>query len=192
MAIVVVGASARGAGKTALVCGLIAALKEFDWIAVKITTHAHASLARIYEETASGQWDAGQSAAGQGTDTARYLAAGARRAFLLAADDAELGERLSEFGRLVEVDANLIFESNRVLRHLQPDLCLVIEPDTDAPRKSSFALVDREKQVAVKRAKPGTGERVQPGAHPVFELTQFEHLSEPMRQWLRQHLKLDR
>jgi hypothetical protein len=187
MAIIVVGASARGAGKTALVCGLIAALKEFDWVAVKITTHAHASLARVHEETAGEE-----SAAGQGTDTARYLAAGARRAFLISALDAELGERLSEFGKLVEAEANLIFESNRVLRHLQPDLCLAIEPDAGAPRKSSFVLVDREKQVAVKRAKPGTGDRVQPGVHPVFELTQFERLSEPMRQWLRQRLKLDR
>jgi len=41
MAIVVVGGSNRGVGKTALVCGLIAALPEYRWTAVKITGHDH-------------------------------------------------------------------------------------------------------------------------------------------------------
>ncbi len=41
MAIIVVGGSNRGVGKTALVCGLIAALPEYRWAAVKITTHEH-------------------------------------------------------------------------------------------------------------------------------------------------------
>ncbi len=42
MAIIVVGGSNRGVGKTALVCGLIAALPEYRWTAVKISTHEHA------------------------------------------------------------------------------------------------------------------------------------------------------
>jgi hypothetical protein len=41
MAIIVVGGSNRGVGKTSLVCGLIAALPEYRWTAVKITTHDH-------------------------------------------------------------------------------------------------------------------------------------------------------
>jgi len=41
MAIIVVGGSNRGVGKTALVCGLVAALPEYRWTAVKITTHEH-------------------------------------------------------------------------------------------------------------------------------------------------------
>jgi hypothetical protein len=41
MAIIVVGGSNRGVGKTALVCGLIAATPEYRWNAVKITTHDH-------------------------------------------------------------------------------------------------------------------------------------------------------
>ena len=80
MAIVVVGGSDRNVGKTSLICGLIAPLPEFQWAAVKITSHAHGVRDAVWEETA----------AGQGTDTARYLAAGARRAFLLTATDEEL------------------------------------------------------------------------------------------------------
>ena len=51
MAIIVVGGSNRGAGKTALVCGLIAALPEFHWIAVKVTDHDHGQPSPIWEET---------------------------------------------------------------------------------------------------------------------------------------------
>src|SRR5208282_1655489 len=75
MAIIVVGGSSRGVGKTALVCGLIAALPEFRWTAVKITTHDYGKPKPIWEETR----------AGQETDSARYLAAGAERAFLATA-----------------------------------------------------------------------------------------------------------
>ena len=42
MAIIVVGGSNKGVGKTALVCGLIAALPEYRWAAVKISSHMHA------------------------------------------------------------------------------------------------------------------------------------------------------
>lgn len=41
MAIIVVGGSNKGVGKTALVCGLIAALPEYRWAAVKISSHMH-------------------------------------------------------------------------------------------------------------------------------------------------------
>lgn len=41
MAIVVVGGSNKGVGKTTLVCALIAALPEYKWNAVKISTHDH-------------------------------------------------------------------------------------------------------------------------------------------------------
>ena len=75
MAIIVVGGSSRGVGKTALVCGLIASLPEFRWTAVKITGHKHGKPEPVWEETT----------AGQGSDTARYLAAGARWALLVSA-----------------------------------------------------------------------------------------------------------
>ena len=62
-------------GKTALVCGLIAALPEFFWTAVKISSHFHGRGEAVWEEATPGN----------GTDTARYLAAGARRALLATA-----------------------------------------------------------------------------------------------------------
>ena len=41
MAMIVVGGGGRGAGKTALMCGLMRALPEIPWTAMKITTHEH-------------------------------------------------------------------------------------------------------------------------------------------------------
>jgi hypothetical protein len=181
MAIIVVGAAARKSGKTSLVCGLIVALPKFAWIAVKITTHPHTNLPPIYEETA----------AGQGIDTARYLAAGARRAFLVSAPESELASRLRELRALAGPEANLIFESNRVLRHLQPDLCLAIEPESDSQPKSSFALLEPEAHATVRRIRPGAIEKQTDGAQPVFELADFERISEPMRRWLRERLPAD-
>ena len=55
MAIIVVGGSSKGAGKTALVCGLIEALAEFQWTAIKITTEDHGQPTPIWEETAASE-----------------------------------------------------------------------------------------------------------------------------------------
>ncbi len=188
MAIVVVGGNGRGVGKTALVCGVVAALKEFEWTAIKVTTHAHSSLARIGEENAPVE----ETAAGQGTDTARYLAAGARRAFLVSALDAELGKRLRELEELVGPEANLIFESNRVLGHLRACVCLAIEPEPGSARKPSFALVEQEKRVTVRRAGSGEEEKFLPGANPVFQLKDFARIPASMQQWLRDRLTAGR
>ncbi len=189
MAVVVVGGGARGVGKTALVCGVIAALKEFGWAAVKVTTHAHAGLARIYEENAEENAAGEETAAEQRSDTARFLAAGARRAFLLSALDSELGERLREVEGLVGPEANVIFESNCVLRHLRADVCLAIEPEAGLERKASFALVEREKQATVRRVGAGTDDQIIDGAQPVFALAELERVSEPMQAWLRERLR---
>lgn len=181
MATVVVGGSGRNAGKTALVCGLIAALPEFAWIAVKITNHPHGDLPPVYEE----------AAAGQGTDTGRYMAAGARRGFLITADDSELGERLDELWSVAGRDSNVIFESNRVLNWIQPDLCLAIEADPTGLRKPSFQLVEHQKLITVRRTQSDSEARIveSPGAQPAFYLRNFEHISPTVQQWLREHLR---
>ena len=59
---VVVGGSSRKAGKTRVMCEIIAATREAQWTAVKLTPHAH---------------DPGRTG-----DTERYLAAGANEAHL--------------------------------------------------------------------------------------------------------------
>jgi len=143
MPIIVVGGSSKNVGKTALVCGLIAALPEFAWTAVKITSHEHGKAESIWEETA----------AGTETDTARYLAAGARRAFLISTDDADLPFRLGELQAKLEAGAHLIFESNRILQHVQPDIFLAVEGGPQSEEKLSFREVAHPMTARVVRAR---------------------------------------
>jgi len=181
MAILVIGGSGRGAGKTALVCGLLAALPERDWIAVKIAGHAHGVAQPVWEETA----------AGRGTDTARFLAAGARRAFLLTAvDDAGMQSALVGLSERVEPGANLIFESNRVLDFVKADVCLMVVGGVES-KSSSIAAIRRADAIVV--GDEGDGLRDAGGplpieAQPVFRLEQFELPSPALAKWIRSRL----
>jgi len=201
MAIVVVGGSNRGVGKTALVCGLIAAFPEVRWTAVKITIDDHGQTEPILEETK----------AGRDTDTARYLAAGASRALLATPIlrgsprvpdiSSLLNELWPKFGR----GTNLIFESNIVVHHVRPDLCLLIHVGPGrglAPvvRKPSFLAAIPFADALVTRASAdrvipdglclpiaqGTGA---PGPGPIFHLATLERISPDMMAWLRERLR---
>jgi hypothetical protein len=186
MAVVVVGGNGRGVGKTALVCGLIAALPEIAWTAVKITSHGHEGHRHERHEPI---WE--ETEAGQGTDTARYLAAGARRAFFITAKDDELAQRLAEFWKIFDPSTHILFESNRVVEYVKPDLCIAIDAGPDDARKSSFRLVERRSNAVVRLGKMDSVERIPEsgGAEAAFQLAGFERISPPMQQWLRTHLK---
>jgi hypothetical protein len=179
MAIIVVGGSGRGVGKTALACGLIASLREFRWTAVKITTHEHGNPKPIWEETT----------AGQGSDTARYLAAGAERALLVTLQPEELGQMvrpLLQPRREEEPSPHLIFESNSILDHLKPDLCLVVDGVPLAGRKVSFAAVmDRADAMVARADQDGTVE----GKRPRFSLADLQRISPEMLDWIRVRLR---
>jgi hypothetical protein len=192
MAIIVVGGSSRGVGKTALVCGLIAALSEYRWSAVKITTDVHSKPKPIWEETS----------AGKGTDTARYLAAGAERAFLATAAmsmrerrlEPDLPPVLDELWPNFGPGTNLIFESNSILRHLQPTLCLLVQGAADdATRKPSFTaalgLADAlVVHAPLNRFIPDGFCRVGEQPKPIFSLAAVEQISQEMLFWLRDRL----
>jgi hypothetical protein len=177
MAIVVVGGSGRGVGKTALVCGLIAALPEFNWTAIKITGHDHGQPKPVWEETQPGQ----------GTDTARFLAAGARRALLVTAEPEEFAQSVRRFLQpFLEEQQNLIIESNSTLRLLRPDLCLAVEDGPETAHKASFGLVMERADALVRLA--GQDEKVE-GARPLFHLAAMERISPEMLRWLRGKLQ---
>ncbi|HZP06868.1 MAG TPA: hypothetical protein VFB43_18350 [Terracidiphilus sp.] len=184
MAIIVVGGSGRGVGKTALVCGLIAVLPELSWTAVKITAHEHSTSEPVWEEETPGQ----------GSDTARYLAAGAKRAFLLTAlDEANFPLVLDGLWSAIGRDSHVIFESNRIVHHLRPDLCLLVcrGPDS-ADDKSSFQQAVPFADALIEHAEfdqmlEGAFEDKK-GSGPIFHVASFERISPEMRLWLREKL----
>jgi len=179
MAIIVVGGGGRGAGKTALICGLIHALPELQWTAIKITSHAHNKLTPVWEETV----------AGQGTDTGRYLASGAKRALLVTAADDELGAIVQQILTGHSSAGALIFESNKVLNHLRPDLCLAAATNPHGSHKPSFTLVEQCMDALVELA--GHDHMID-GEKMRFHLRSLDRVSPPMCAWLRERLAAPR
>jgi len=177
MAIIVVGGGGRGAGKTALVCGVIAALPELGWVAVKIANHAHGQERLVLED----------AEAGDRSDTARYLAAGARRAFLLTpVDEAAMQAALDELWRRFERAENFIFESNRVLNFLKPDVCLMVRADANSTdEKASYENAVGRSDAVITR---GTADVFRDGPRPEFELARLEKISPELEQWIRGRL----
>jgi Ni2+-binding GTPase involved in maturation of urease and hydrogenase len=173
MATIVVGGSGRGVGKTALVCGLLAALPEFRWTVVKITHHVHEQPQPVWEETEPGQ----------GNDTARCLAAGAERALMVTAGPEELEQIVQPLLQsLQKQQKNLILESNSILRILKPDLCLSVDGGADAVHKASFDIVMERADALVRLAdRDGMVEDMR----PLFQLAAMERISPEMLDWLR-------
>jgi hypothetical protein len=182
MAIIVVGGGGRGAGKTALVCGLMRALPEIPWTAIKVTSHEHGKAIPIWEETAPGQ----------GTDTARYLAAGARRALLVTAGEGVMGAGEVELGPIVEQilreclpPAGVIFESNSILRHVRPDICLCAATSPWVHEKPSYDLVSQRMDAMVELA---GHDHIIEAEKITFRLASMERVSATMQEWLRERL----
>lgn len=149
MAIVVVGGHTRNIGKTSVVAGLIAALPERRWTAIKITQFGHGVCSANGEpcdcETADHTIAISEERdAASGTDTSRYLAAGAARSVWVRTQQGQLHEAMPRVRALLGEAENAIVESNSVLRFLRPDLSLsVLDPSISDFKESAMRYLDR-------------------------------------------------
>lgn len=153
MAIVVVGGHTRNIGKTSVVAGLIAALPELRWTAIKITQFGHGVCSANGEpcdcETADHTIAVSEERdRTSGTDSSRYLAAGAKRSFWVRTRQGQLAEAMPRIRQLIasaeEAGGTVIVESNSVLRFLQPDLSLsVLDPSVTDFKESAKRYLDR-------------------------------------------------
>jgi molybdopterin-guanine dinucleotide biosynthesis protein len=163
MAVVVVGGHSRNIGKTSVVAGLIAALPELRWTAFKITQYGHGFC------TADGapcdcQTDdhtvaisAERDPAGlskPGTDSARYLNAGAERSLWVRTRQGMLADAMprirKELASVEDAGGNAILESNSILQFLKPDLYLsVLDAGTADFKESARLYLDRADAVLV-------------------------------------------
>lgn len=149
MAVVVVGGHTRNIGKTSVVAGLIAALPEMRWTAVKITQYGHGICSANGEacDCATADHTIAVSEERQrdsGTDSSRYLAAGALHSFWVRTQQGELHEAMPKVRKLIASAGNVILESNSVLRFLRPDLALsVLDPAVEDFKPSALRFLDR-------------------------------------------------
>lgn len=149
MALVVIGGHSRSVGKTSVVAGLISALREYDWTAVKITQYGHgvcsADGAPCDCATADHRWAISEEKDRAGeSDTSRFLVAGAARALWVRTEQGRLAEAMPALRRRLEVSRNVMMESNSVLKYMRPDLYLtVLDPGTEDFKTSAREFMDR-------------------------------------------------
>jgi hypothetical protein len=135
MAMVVVGGHSRSVGKTSVVAGIIAAMPEFHWTALKITQFGHGICSADGKpcdcDTGDDHFRAlsdERELSGE-TDTSRFLAAGAAHSIWVRTRQGRLGEAIRDIQRKIAGAENVIMESNSIMRFLKPDLYLtVLEP----------------------------------------------------------------
>jgi molybdopterin-guanine dinucleotide biosynthesis protein len=155
MAIVVIGGHSRNIGKTSVVEGIIRALPEKHWTALKITQFGHGMCSANGEpcdcETAEHTLAVSEERdATTGTDSSRYLAAGAVRSLWVRTRMGDLVEAMPRIRREIEMAENAIIESNSILRFLKPDLYLsVLDPTVEDFKSSAKLFLDRADAVLV-------------------------------------------
>jgi hypothetical protein len=149
MPILVIGGHTRSVGKTSVVAGIIAALPELHWTAMKITQYGHGvcsangeacdcvtadhSLAVSEEKDRSGD-----------SDTSRFLLAGADHSWWVRTQQGLLAEAMPRIRKILASTQNAIIESNSIMRFLKPDLYLtVLDPETADFKTSAQTFLDR-------------------------------------------------
>jgi hypothetical protein len=153
MAIVVIGGHSRSVGKTSVVAGLLSALPEYGWTAVKITQYGHgvcsADGAPCDCATADHTWAISEDKdRGGKSDTSRFLVAGAVRSLWVRTEQGRLAEAMPALRKRLEQSRNVILESNSVLKFLRPDLYLtVLDQGTEDFKNSAREFLDRASAV---------------------------------------------
>ncbi|MBZ5531868.1 MAG: hypothetical protein LAO20_10585 [Acidobacteriia bacterium] len=159
MALVVIGGHSRSVGKTSVVAGLIAALPEFNWTALKITQFGHGVCSADGKpcdcDTGDDHFRAlsdEKDLSGE-TDTSRYLVAGAKRSIWVRTRQGRLSEAIADIERKIAGAENVIMESNSIMGFLKPDLYLsVLDAGTQDFKVSANEFLDRADAVILHKA----------------------------------------
>jgi molybdopterin-guanine dinucleotide biosynthesis protein len=162
--LIVVGGHTRSIGKTQLVCDVIRAFPRTEWIAGKITQYGHGVCARNGEDcdcaptehVCALDWE---TRGDTGTDSSRFLEAGAKRSFWLRTKQGYLAEglpllrqALSESSKDVDGSSNaaVIVESNSLMQFVKPSLYFaVIDPTKEDFKESAQLALDRASALVV-------------------------------------------
>jgi len=155
--LIAIGGHTRSIGKTQLVCDLIAALPQAHWLAGKITQYGHGVCATNghdcdcapTEHIVALDWESEMQS---GTDSARFLQAGAARSFWLRTKQGYLAEGMAPLRQALSEVApadgrdgiNVIVESNSLLQFVKPSLYVtVLDTARDDFKDSARQMLDR-------------------------------------------------
>jgi hypothetical protein len=155
MATVVIGGHSRNLGKTSVVAGLIAAMPELSWTAVKITQFGH-GICSVNGDSCDCATDEHTQAISEeksragDSDTSRFLIAGAARSLWVRTKQGWLAEAMPDVRSRLAGAENVIIESNSVIKFLRPDLYIpVLDLKTADFKESAREFLDRADAVIV-------------------------------------------
>jgi hypothetical protein len=161
MAIVVIGGHSRSVGKTSVVAGLIVALPECAWNAMKITQFGHGVCSRNGElcdcANDDHSWSISEERDRSGeSDTSRFLLAGAAQVWWVRSQQGRLAEAMPTIRRKIAESENVIVESNSILKFIRPDIYLtVLDPAVEDFKTSAQEFMDRADAVILHEADGG-------------------------------------
>jgi hypothetical protein len=199
MALVVVGGHSRNIGKTSVVAGLIAALPEFNWTALKITQFGHGICSADGKpcdcDTGDDHFRAlsdEKDLSGE-SDTSRFLVAGAKRALWVRTRQGRLGEAMPDIERKIAGAENVIMESNSVIRFLNPDLYLtVLDPEIEDFKDSAREFLGRADAVILHQANDRTKWKAvsidQLAGKPIFRIEPPPYVTGEIAAFVREKL----
>jgi molybdopterin-guanine dinucleotide biosynthesis protein len=210
MAIVVIGGHSRSVGKTSVVAGLISALPERRWTAIKITQYGHGVCSKDGQPCDCAVDDQEHSFAiaeeldrsGE-SDTSRFLVAGAEHSIWVRTRQGFLAEAMPrvrrELERAREQNNDVIIESNSVMRFVRPDLYItVLDPANPDFKPSAREYLDRADAVILDQPPPGALELAPAwngvSLKPVVGKRTFrarppEYVSEELVEFVRERLR---
>lgn len=192
-----IGGHSRSVGKTSVVAGLIAALREFDWTAVKITQYGHGVCSANGEPcdcaTDDHSWAISEERDHSGeSDTSRFLVAGAVRALWVRTEQGRLAEAMPALRQRLEGAGNVIIESNSVLKFLRPDLYLtVLDPATADFKNSAREYLDRADAVILHESSSAAWQSVSLKPvkdRPIFRITPPKYVTPEIAEFVRSML----
>jgi hypothetical protein len=143
--LIVIGGHSRNIGKTSVVAGLIQALPQRDWTAMKITQFGHGICSASPGcgtdcdccLPSGHPYAIAQERQPSQTDSGRFLAAGARRSYWVRTATGQLANAVPAVREIRDTSRNLIVESNSIVEFLAPDLYLVVLDFAQADFKAS-------------------------------------------------------
>ena len=148
MTTIVVGGHSRKVGKTSVVAGLIAALSEYPWTAIKISPHWHEN------SPAMDAYDIHEESSREGhSDSSRFLAAGAARSFWVRVPDEQMENAMPSLVLILQSSPFVIIEGNRILQYIRPDIyVMVLKYDVSEFKESARETLSRaDAVIAVNR-----------------------------------------
>jgi len=187
MALVVVGGQSRNLGKTSLVAGLISALSDYHWTAVKITQFGHGVCSvngkACHCAVDEHRWAITEERDRSGkSDTSRFLVAGAARSLWVRTKQGKLEEAMPSLRQKIAQAANVIMESNSVMGFLAPDVYLtVLDPATSDFKPSALKFLKLADAVVAHASAAAANF----GDRPVFAIQPPHYVTPEIVDWVR-------